>query len=80
MNYGLCFYCDKEILSTDEKRIVPLDKPYINLWFHRACLDSIENVDVLLTQNPQKIYNYKEKRDLSTKNQGKSSIKKGRKS
>lgn len=55
-----CFYCDKEISTTknsdgrvQETRyiMVALDRPYGNLFFHRPCFDSMDNMEVYLTQN-----------------------------
>jgi hypothetical protein len=66
MKLDKCFYCNKDILKTDEKRNVPLDRPYVNLPFHEVCLDSIEDVTLFLTQNLQRVYTYIENRKLST--------------
>lgn len=39
-----------------------IDKPYINLFFHRECYNKIKgDMEVFLTQNEQLFYNYREK-------------------
>lgn len=49
-----CFYCEKDI-EIGEGRIVPLDRPYINLWAHRAtCADAMDKE--YLTKNIDRIY------------------------
>jgi len=37
----VCFECEKEIEPLQEYRIVALDKPYTNLFFHRECLQKV---------------------------------------
>jgi len=59
MRYGNCFYCGKEISITDSKRMVPIEKPYINLFFHLDCYKTVPEMSVFLTQNAQMIYNTK---------------------
>lgn len=34
-NTKICFYCEKEILPDERKFLYAIDRPYINLWFHR---------------------------------------------
>lgn len=57
-----CFYCGKNIDLSNEKKInIPLDKPYANLFVHRAvCYDEILNIglEVYLNSNIDKIYAY----------------------
>jgi hypothetical protein len=31
----ICFYCEKEIVLSDRYRMIPLEKPYVNLFVHR---------------------------------------------
>jgi len=33
----MCFECVKEIETGQEKTMLGLDVPYINLWFHKSC-------------------------------------------
>lgn len=49
-----CFFCGEEI-KEGEGRIVPLDKPYVNIWAHReGCADAMdyaylyENIDRIM--------------------------------
>ena len=60
MKYGNCFYCGKEINVTDSKRMVPLEKPYMNLFFHLDCLKQIPDIGIYLTENSKMLYNYRE--------------------
>lgn len=54
-----CFYCSKEINSEHRKRLVPLEVPYGNLWFHRECYDIIKPEEELyLAQNSERCYTY----------------------
>ncbi len=58
----VCFYCSKEIQIEDKKRMVPVEIPYINLWFHKDCYDVIKSTEVIyLSQNVQMILDYKER-------------------
>lgn len=51
-----CFYCGEEIRN-GEGRIVPLDKPYVNLWGHRGiCSNAMD--EEYLKNNVDRIYNY----------------------
>jgi hypothetical protein len=52
-----CFYCGEEILQREGK-IFPLDKPYVNIWVHRAiCFDAMHNEEYL-QENYQRILDY----------------------
>ena len=37
-----CFLCQKELEEFGGVFMLGLDRPYVNLWFHRTCFDSIE--------------------------------------
>jgi hypothetical protein len=51
-----CFYCGNDILK-DEGRIVPLDRPYANLWAHKIpCASSID--EEYLRENIERIYEF----------------------
>jgi hypothetical protein len=34
----VCFHCEEEIKNDEPRFMCGLDKPYINLWFHRSCI------------------------------------------
>jgi len=51
-----CIYC-WEVLK-DDKTIVALDIPRVNLWIHPDCEDKIENMLEYLIKNYEKWYNY----------------------
>ena len=57
----ICFHCGKEI-GDDQKGMVGLDIPYINLYFHKPDCWEIADRDLnaYLAQNIEKIYNYSE--------------------
>jgi len=39
----ICIYCKKEIKKGDDKFMLGLEKPYINLPLHRGCYKKIKN-------------------------------------
>jgi len=52
-----CLYCKvNNKKSRDTKfRVVALDRPYINLWFHRACLVKLKDtLNDFLIENREK--------------------------
>jgi hypothetical protein len=52
----LCFSCDKEISPDNEKYFLGLDKPYINISFHRNCYKEIQgDINDFLLENLDKI-------------------------
>lgn len=53
----ICPYCEKEILKEDSKFMIALEKPYYNIYFHKSCLISIENIRELLQNKVQIWYN-----------------------
>ena len=59
MKYGDCFSCGKKINIEDSKRMVPLEKPYINLFFHLDCYKLIPDMVIYLTENIKRVYNTK---------------------
>jgi Fe-S cluster assembly iron-binding protein IscA len=66
----LCFFCDLEVKKDDLKRMVALERPYINLWFHRACYSLIKDNELgYLTANIKKIFKYEKAniRSISSK-------------
>ena len=65
----ICFKCSKDIKQDDEKFMYGLDRPYINIYFHRSCWDKIkDNLEVYFTQNEELVYNYIEKQWKTNKN------------
>jgi hypothetical protein len=63
----ICPYCEKEVKvfkDGSDYRMVALDRPYVNLFFHRDCFINLENdgdLFAFLTKNTEKWYNYNEK-------------------
>jgi hypothetical protein len=62
-----CFLCEKEIQIGSRYQIIGLDKPYINLYFHRGCYGLIGEINVFLSQNVKKVYNWCNKTNKNTK-------------
>lgn len=55
----ICLVCKKEVLKDQDKFMVGLDIPYVNLWFHRECYRQIENdINNFVLQNIEMVYNY----------------------
>jgi len=57
----VCFDCGKEIIRREDGRMVGVDVPYINLFFHRTCLNRIgglQAVNEYLSLNKEKLYNW----------------------
>ena len=57
-----CFKCGKEIDGL--KSILPLDRPYVNLFMHRDCYNSIENELDYVTENYDRIMEYIRESDI----------------
>lgn len=51
-----CFKCEKEIEGL--KSILPLDRPYVNLPFHRDCYNELEDELGYVTENYDRIIDY----------------------
>jgi hypothetical protein len=51
-----CFKCEKEI--EDLKSFLALDKPYVNLPFHRECYISLDDEMKYVTENYDRIIEY----------------------
>jgi hypothetical protein len=47
----ICPYCDQEIKYDDLKFLCGIDKPYLNVWFHRSCYKSIDNLFEYVSNN-----------------------------
>jgi len=55
----ICFFCGDTIISGNG-RIVPLDRPYANLWVHReTCIGQV--TQEYLENNTDKIQDYIDK-------------------
>ena len=52
----ICFYCGKEI--DDLRSFMALDKPYVNLPFHRDCYKGLDNEMEYVTTNIERITEY----------------------
>ena len=66
-----CSYepCQKEIVSKERYQLVPVDRPYFNVYFHKECYNNLleqvgswENLYVYLGDNLSLWYTRKEKR------------------
>jgi hypothetical protein len=51
-----CFKCGKEIDGL--RSFLPLDRPYVNLPFHRKCYKSLDDEMEFCTQNYDRIIEY----------------------
>ena len=62
MGLKKCFYCGKDIpRDSTEYQMIPLERPYVNLFFHRECFilaGSYSGIDAFLTERSDKVYNY----------------------
>lgn len=55
-----CFHCGNDINPADYK-MYALDKPYVNLFFHKECFSLVggyDGIEVYLTQKVEMVYNY----------------------
>ena len=64
---SLCFKCLKSIGDVYDRKLIALDRPYVNLFFHSECLSSYENIYDFLLKNAEKIYEYIEKTSKNKK-------------
>ena len=70
-NYNTCPKCSQEILETDEKFMLGIDRPYYNIWFHRNCFKSIpygEELKLLLLNTVNLWYNISINQKIMRKN------------
>ncbi len=51
-----CFECGKEIEGL--KSLLPLDRPYINLPFHRTCYKDLDDELAYVTKHYDRIMEY----------------------
>jgi hypothetical protein len=59
-----CLYCLSKGKSKEESEIilgdyqmVAIERPYINLWFHKECYKNINNILLFLQENKDLWYN-----------------------
>jgi len=54
-----CFLCEKRILPKERYKMVAIEVPYINLFFHEGCYGSIKfDLSEFLSLNVNKLYNW----------------------
>jgi hypothetical protein len=68
----ICFYCQKEILKTELQYFLPLDRPYINIPFHReTCLPNILGKErEYLEENKERLFGKNENTNKGKKRKG----------
>ena len=66
----ICFDCKKEIETGEDKLMLGLDKPYINLWFHKHCykLNVEPDIDVYMGKYALDMVQLKENENKQGKN------------
>lgn len=71
--------CQKEILSKERYQLVPIDRPYFNVYFHKECYHTLleqagswENIYLYLAKNPQLWYNRRDKHGKTSRKRRKS--------
>jgi hypothetical protein len=50
-----CFVCEKDLDEFGGVFMLGLDRPYVNLWFHRVCFDEIDDLLGYLTSKIEEI-------------------------
>jgi len=65
-----CFYCDKDVEPEQPKFWLGLDKPYINLLFHKECYNNVD-AEQYVQDNVEKIFNVLKERDNGRKRKNK---------
>lgn len=69
MGLKTCFYCDEDITTEQSKFMLGIERPYVNLWFHRACYALVRgDLEAYLILNLKKVYNYREESGKTSKN------------
>jgi len=61
MSSRICFDCGKPIDDINDYKMVGMDVPYVNLFFHKACfilLGGYGNMHEYCTQRAELVYNY----------------------
>jgi len=55
----MCLLCESNILKDQDKFMIALDIPYINLYMHMGCYRQIqEDLNNFLLQHIEMVYNY----------------------
>lgn len=56
-----CFFCQAPIEEDDKKFYLGIEKPYVNVLFHRECFKSMSIDDLLtfLKSNYKRLLNYR---------------------
>lgn len=65
----VCFKCKKSI-ETNDYRMVGLDKPYVNLFYHTDCFmesGGYDKICLYLAENPKMVYDSVSKSQERTK-------------
>lgn len=50
-----CFVCKKKLNSFEGVFMLGLDRPYVNLWFHKVCFNEIDNLLSYLKSKTEEI-------------------------
>ena len=61
MRHHICFECTKAIEDVNDYKMVGIDVPYVNLFFHKSCfilIGGYGNISEYCTLNAQRCYNY----------------------
>jgi hypothetical protein len=51
-----CFVCTELLGGFEGVFMLGLDRPYVNLWFHRECLENLDNLQEYLNSKIDEIY------------------------
>ena len=47
-----CIVCKEDVLISDEKKMIGIEKPYVNIYVHLSCYKEIEsNLEEYLKEN-----------------------------
>jgi len=61
MKPGNCFDCNKPIDDINDYKMVGIDIPYVNIFFHKSCfilIGGYGNIREYATQRSELVYNY----------------------
>ncbi|HAQ03056.1 TPA: hypothetical protein DCQ22_04150 [Candidatus Nomurabacteria bacterium] len=55
----ICFHCNEEIEDSQERTMLGLDVPYVNLFFHKNCFNLYvkSDINLYLAQKSEIEYN-----------------------
>lgn len=62
----LCPVCSKTI-NTDDKMMIGVDRPYVNIWFHKECVRMVD-INKFLSENWEMCYNIYRDQQKTKKN------------